>query len=52
MIAAEFVPRVRGMGKRASDDDIIVNVCWKLGDLIVDRPMGLGDSDAEKKQRL
>ena len=52
MIAAEFVPWVRGMEKRTSDDDIIVNVCWKLGDLLVDCPIGLGDGDAEKKQRL
>ena len=37
-------------GKRASDDDIIVNICWELGDLVVDYPIGLGDSDAEKKQ--
>ena len=38
-------------GKRASDDDIIVNVRWELGDLVVDRCIGLGDGDTEKKQR-
>ena len=50
MIAAEFVPPARGMGleERASDDNIIINICRELGDLIVDRPIGLGDDDAEK----
>ena len=37
--------------KRASDDDIIVNVCWELGDPIVYRSIGLDDGGAKKKQR-
>ena len=37
--------------KRASDDDIIVNVRWELGDLIIDCPIDLGDGDTEKEQR-
>ena len=55
MIVDEFVPQAQahGMGweERASDDNIIINICWELGDLIVDRPIGLGDDDTEKKQR-
>ena len=38
-------------GKRASDDDIIVNVRWELGDLIVDFSIGLDSGDGEKEQR-
>ena len=38
-------------GKRTPNDDTIVSICWKLGGLIVDCPIGLGDGNAEKKQR-
>ena len=37
--------------KHASDDNIIVNVSWELGDLIVDCPIGSADSDAENEQK-
>ena len=34
--------------QRTSDDDIIVSICWELGDLVVDRSIGLSDDDGEK----
>ena len=55
MIVDEFVPQAQahGMGweERASDDNIIINICRELGDLIVDRCIGLGDDDTEEEQR-
>jgi len=38
--------------QRASNDDIIVGGGWELGDLTVDRSVGLRDGDGEKYQRL
>ena len=47
MIADEFVI-LRHRDERASSDDIIVGVHWELGDLIVDRSIGLHDCDGEE----
>ena len=49
MIVDEFVPLAHRDGRqRASDDDIIVGIRWELGDLIVDRSIGLHDCDGEE----
>ena len=37
-------------GQRTSNDDIIVGIRWELGDPVVDRSVGLLDSDSEKQR--
>ena len=49
IVADESLPSVHVWhGQHASNDDVIVGVCWELGDLVVDRPVGLLDDDREK----
>ena len=49
-MAYESLPLIHSMAQkqRASNDDVIVGVCWELGDLVIDRPVGLLDDDREK----
>jgi len=50
IMAYESLPLIHSMAQkqRASNDDVIVGVCWELGDLVIDRPVGLLDDDREK----
>lgn len=52
MITGEFVALVHGVAceERASDDDVVVGMRWELGDVVVDRSIGLCDGDSEKQQ--
>ena len=36
--------------QRASDDDVIVGICWELRDMVVDRSGDSRDDDREKQQ--
>jgi len=48
MIAVSPLQLTVRNGQRASNDDVIVGICWELGGLIVDRSVGLHEDDREK----